>query len=150
MPISDINVGYIYLGIYVFKTKNINRIIFLVVQLTSLEKYTSKNKDILDYPYRNITLPSIPKHISVNCDNTTLAVVIEQNNCPVAIFFDVLSYYKENVQTLTSVRLSANPGTFVTEINWNPSIPTFFTACKSDGSLGIYELKGIKNIYIKK
>lgn len=123
------------------------KLFLLAIQLSSLENYSPKDKDILDYPHRSIELPSIPKHISVNCDSTVLAVVVEQDKCPVVIFHEVLSYYKQNVQTLMTLRLSANPGVFVTEINWNPAIPAFFTACKSDGSLGIYELKGILKIY---
>lgn len=116
---------------------------FLAIQLSSLGKYSPKDKDISDYQHRSITLPAVPRHVSVNCDSTILSVVIEQSNCPVAIFFDVLSFYKQNVQVLTTIRLSANPATVVIEVNWNPAMPAIFTACKSDGSLGIYELKGI-------
>lgn len=119
------------------------RFILLAIQLSSLENYSPKDKDILDYPYRDITLPSIPRHVSVNCDSTILAVVVEQDQCPVAIFYDVLSFFKQTVQTLNTLRLSTNPSTYVTEINWNPALPALFTACKSDGSLGIFELKGI-------
>lgn len=71
-----------------------------------------------------------------------MAIVIEKDKCPVAIFYDVLSFYKKQLQLLTTVRLSANPGIFVTEVNWNPAVSTFYTVCKSDGSIGIYELKG--------
>lgn len=108
-----------------------------------MENYSPKDKDISSYSHRSLTLPSVPKHISVNCDSTVLAVVVEQGNCPVVIFYDVLSFYKQNVHTITTVRLSANPGTLVTEVNWNPALPGYFTACKGDGSLGIYELKGM-------
>lgn len=117
----------------------------LVVQLSAVENYSPKDKAILDYPYRNITLPSTPQYVSVNCDHTVVAIVIEQDKCPVALFYDVLSFYKQQIQLLNSARLSSNPGTFVTEVNWNPALPTFFTVCKSDGSIGIYELKGDKS-----
>lgn len=40
------------------------------------------------------------------------------------------------------MRLSATPGINITEIGWNPTLPAIFTACKSDGSLGVYEMKG--------
>lgn len=44
-------------------------------------------------------------------------------------------------------RLSATPNVRVTSTEWNPEIADIFTACKSDGSLTLYEFKnGALNI----
>lgn len=114
---------------------------FKVIQLKAVENFTHKDKEITKYPRRNISLPSPPKHVCVNCDSTILAVVIQRDLCPVVIFYDVLSFYKNGISIIREVRLSATPGTYVTEVNWNPSLPGIFTACKSDGTLGNYDLK---------
>lgn len=124
----------------------INYFSFLVIRVGSLENFSPKDKEIVDYPRRNITLPSCPKHICVNCDSTILAVVVEKEKCSTTIFYNVLTFFKENISVIRELRLSANPQTYVSEINWNPSLPSIFTACKSDGSLGVYEIKG-RNSY---
>ncbi|KAG5897453.1 hypothetical protein JTB14_002714 [Gonioctena quinquepunctata] len=111
------------------------------IQLKCVENYTAKDKDVANYPRRNVALPSPAKHVSVNCDSTILAVVVEKDTCPTVIFYDVLSFYKQTPVIIREVRLSVNPGVRVSEVNWNPALPLIFTACKSDGTLGVYELK---------
>lgn len=37
--------------------------------------------------------------------------------------------------------MSATSGVSVLETCWNPAVPTCYTACKSDGSLGIYNIQ---------
>ncbi|KAJ8958878.1 hypothetical protein NQ318_019645 [Aromia moschata] len=112
-----------------------------VIQVKCVENYSPKDKDISEYPRRNVTLPSPAKHVCVNCDSTILAVVIEKDKCSTVIFYDVLSFLRQNVTVIKEARLSPTPGVYITETNWNPSLPPIFTACKSDGTLGIYEIK---------
>ncbi|XP_050302010.1 nuclear pore complex protein Nup214 isoform X2 [Anthonomus grandis grandis] len=115
---------------------------FQVIQTKILQNYSPKEKDVINYPRRTIQLSSPPKHLCVNCDSTVLAVIIEKDSCPVVIFYDVLSFLSQNVKVLQELRLSSTPNVFIREINWNPSLPMVFTACKSDNTLGVYELKG--------
>nr|XP_023012697.1 nuclear pore complex protein Nup214 [Leptinotarsa decemlineata] len=112
------------------------------IQLNCTESYSTKDKDINNYPRRNLILPSPPTHICVNCDSTILAVVVQKDVCLVVIFHDVLSFYKQTVSVIKELRLSSTPGVTVLEVNWNPALPSIFTACKSDGTFGVYELKG--------
>ncbi|CAH1186741.1 unnamed protein product [Phyllotreta striolata] len=119
-----------------------NLSVLKVIQLKCVENFTPKDKVISQFPRRNVPLPSPSKHVCVNCDNTLLAVVIEKDSCPIVLFYEVLSFYKKNINVINEVRLSSTPGVHVTEINWNPAVPNIFTASKSDGSLGNYELKG--------
>ncbi|CAG9813932.1 unnamed protein product [Phaedon cochleariae] len=113
-----------------------------VVLLKSVGTYSLKDKDISNYPRRTISLPSPAKHVCVNCDSTILAVVVETDKCPTVIFYDLLSFYKQNIVVIKEVRLSATPEVTVSEVAWNPALPPIFTACKSDGTLGVYEIKG--------
>ncbi|XP_066143152.1 nuclear pore complex protein Nup214 isoform X2 [Euwallacea fornicatus] len=115
---------------------------FQVIQTKTIFNYGPKDKDVTSYPRRPIQLPSSPKHLSVNCDSTILAVVVEKDQCPTVIFFDVLSFLSQSFKVINELRLSATPNIHVKEVNWNPSLPNIFTACKSDCTLGVYELKG--------
>ncbi|KAH1004570.1 hypothetical protein HUJ05_005365 [Dendroctonus ponderosae] len=119
---------------------------FLVIQSGAFQQCSQsaagKGTDSTDYPRQKVELPAAAQHISVNCDSTILAVVIEKDQCPTVIFYEVLSFLRKNLKVLKELRLSMTPGVFVREVNWNPSIPGVFTACKSDGSLGVYELNG--------
>ncbi|RZC32550.1 nuclear pore complex protein Nup214, partial [Asbolus verrucosus] len=118
-----------------------NRANFQVIQLKQIEEFTKSDGDRIDYSRRNVPLPSPPKFLSVNCEHAILCVVIERNSCPCAIFYDVKSFWQQNIAQLAELRLSATPGVHVLEINWNPALAAIFTACKSDGTLGIYEIK---------
>lgn len=42
---------------------------------------------------------------------------------------------------MREIRLSTTPGVNILETNWNPTISTIFTACKADGSLGLYNIQ---------
>lgn len=68
---------------------------FAVVQLDVIEKHEVRDGEITNYPRRVVPLPSKPKHLSINCDCTKLAVVVEQNNCPIALIYDVTSMLKQ-------------------------------------------------------
>ncbi|EFA04104.2 nuclear pore complex protein Nup214 [Tribolium castaneum] len=112
-----------------------------VIQLKSIEGCTLGSGDKSDYPRRNLAVPSAPTHLSVNCEHTVLAIVVEKNNCPCVLFYDVKSFWQKDIKQIGEIRLSATPSVFVTEVNWNPALGPVFTACKSDGTLGIYEIK---------
>lgn len=113
-----------------------------VIQCSTLEEYSSIRESVENYSRRYVDLPAVPLHLSVNCEHTILAVVIEKNGCPSVLFYNVASFVKQNVELLKEVRLSATPGVSVLEINWNPTVAMVFTACKSDNSLSVYEMNG--------
>ncbi|KAF5284867.1 hypothetical protein FQR65_LT13383 [Abscondita terminalis] len=114
---------------------------FKVIQISHIEALTQKENDESNYKCRTIHLPSRPTHLSVNCDGTKLAVVTEKNACTSAIIYDVSSFLKKDVIIVQEIRLSASPGVETVESTWNPTLPNVFTACKSDGTLGVYEFK---------
>jgi nuclear pore complex protein Nup214 len=111
------------------------------IQLKNIEEYTKTDGDKVDYPRRIFPLVSPPTHLSVNCEHTVLAIVVEKNNCSCALFYDVKSFWRHDIVQLGEVRLSPTPAVYVVDVNWNPTLASVFTACKSDGTLGIYEVK---------
>ncbi|KAL3283257.1 hypothetical protein HHI36_006405 [Cryptolaemus montrouzieri] len=111
-----------------------------VIRFTSIEEYAASDPTA-DYSRRDITIPSAPHYISVNCDQTKLAVIVEKENCLLVLFYDVQSFLKQNITLLNEVRLSTTPGLKILDAGWHPTIDTIFTECKADGTLGIYELK---------
>ncbi|KAK9879386.1 hypothetical protein WA026_006456 [Henosepilachna vigintioctopunctata] len=121
---------------------------FKVIRFASVESYSSPHP-VGNYSRREVTLPSNPQHISINCDHTILSVVIERDNCPVVILYDVKSFLSHNITILNEIRLSTTQGVKILAANWHPTVATIFTDCKTDGSLGVYELKG-KSVEIKK
>ncbi|XP_044751181.1 nuclear pore complex protein Nup214-like isoform X2 [Coccinella septempunctata] len=118
------------------------------IRFENIEEHSSTDATNI-YPRREINLSSQPHFISVNCDDTVLAVIVEKDNCLLGLFYDVLSFYKEEVVVLNEVRLTCTPGLEILQANWHPTINNIFTECKSDGTLGIYELKD-KSVDVKK
>lgn len=58
--------------------------------------------------------------------------------------FSILSFDFQALHVVQEIRLSPTPGVAIISVAWNPSISTMFTVCKSDGSLGLYDLKDSK------
>lgn len=69
--------------------------VFVVIQLKSIEKHSLKEGEISNYKRRTISLPSRPFHLSVNCDNTKLVVVVEKYGCVTAILYEVASFLQQ-------------------------------------------------------
>ncbi|XP_018325746.1 nuclear pore complex protein Nup214 isoform X2 [Agrilus planipennis] len=114
---------------------------FEVIQLKTIEGASLKDGENKNYERRTVFLPSHPHFLSVNCDNTKLAVVVKKDDCPVCLFYDVCSFVKNDILVVNEVRLSASPNVSITDVSWNPAIPGIFSACKNDGTLGVYEFK---------
>lgn len=106
-----------------------------------LKDIGNNQNDTSNYPRRDVAVASPPTHLSLNCDHTILAVVAEKSGCSWVVFYDVKSFWRRDISVISEVRLSATPGVQIVEAKWNPTIMQCFTACKSDGSLGIYEIK---------
>ncbi|XP_017772452.1 PREDICTED: nuclear pore complex protein DDB_G0274915-like [Nicrophorus vespilloides] len=113
---------------------------FQVIQQQDIVNNT--DKEFKNYPRRIVELPGVAQHLSVNCDCTKLSVVVERDGCATAIIYDVLSFLKQSIFIIKEIRLSPTPNVKVLQTDWNPAIPDIFTACKSDGSLAVYEFKG--------
>lgn len=62
--------------------------------MKDVEEYTLNKGELKDYRRRTIPLPSKVKHLALNCDETWLSIVIEKDNCPVALIYEVKSFYK--------------------------------------------------------
>ncbi|PNF32473.1 hypothetical protein B7P43_G04906 [Cryptotermes secundus] len=97
--------------------------------------------EIINYPRREISLPSQPSHLNVNCDQSHLVVAIKRDGCAHALIYSLPSFVAKDIVLVTEVRLSSKPDTSVLELTWNPGITNILAACLSDGSMVAYELK---------
>jgi hypothetical protein len=48
--------------------------------------------EVVNYPRREIPLPSQPSHLNVNCDQNYLVVAIKRNGCAHALIYSVPSF----------------------------------------------------------
>lgn len=48
--------------------------------------------EIINYPRREISLPSQPSHLNVNCDQSHLVVAIKRDGCAHALIYSVPSF----------------------------------------------------------
>lgn len=97
--------------------------------------------EIINYPRRELSLPSQPSYLNVNCDQSHLVVAIKRDGCDHALIYSVPSFVAKDIVLVTEVRLSTKPDTSVLELTWNPGITNILAACLSDGSMVAFELK---------
>lgn len=62
--------------------------------------------------------------------------MVQKDSCLVVLFYDVLSFYKEEIVVLNEIRLTNTPGVEILQASWHPTVGNIFTECKSDGTLG--------------
>lgn len=93
--------GLVFVGTLTNHMQGISRLNFvslnnfvIVIETQHIETYSAKIGEIDDYSRRIITLPSRPKHLSVNCDQSKLSVIVEKDNCAVAVIYEVASFYR--------------------------------------------------------
>jgi hypothetical protein len=48
--------------------------------------------EIINYPRRELSLPSQPSHLNVNCDQSHLVVAIKRDGCAHALIYSVPSF----------------------------------------------------------
>jgi hypothetical protein len=69
---------------------------FLVITSSSIIglEYTSGGTggEIINYPRREISLPSQPSHLNVSCDQNYLVVAIKRDGCAHALIYSVPSF----------------------------------------------------------
>lgn len=77
----------------------------------------------------------------MNADETTLCVAVELNGkTPHVYFFDIRSFAVrgETVKPFTQIPTRTSPGVFVTELCFNPVLPSMASAVFSDGSMALF------------
>ncbi|XP_077299621.1 nuclear pore complex protein Nup214 [Arctopsyche grandis] len=92
-------------------------------------------------PQRTIQLPSVPVHVSLNCDCELLSVVVYKESAPVVIVYNTKSLVTENVTVFKEIRLSATPNVQLCRLLWNPCQADSMAVCMSDGALSVFQCK---------
>lgn len=98
---------------------------------------TEENKTI---PLKVIPLPSQPFQLSINCDQSLLAVDTNVNGIPHIQIYYVPSFLSNNIQKFTEFRAS-QMNSRTTQILWNPVLSNMLSVCTENGGLTVYTLK---------
>ncbi|KAI5651908.1 hypothetical protein NE865_00245 [Phthorimaea operculella] len=92
-------------------------------------------KDLVDKEcepkHFSLKLQEKPTHIEVSCDHELLAVTGGQLLC----IYKVANFNNVNVSPALTIKLDANPATFVSALQWNPCIADNIAIAFFDGTL---------------
>ncbi|RLU23140.1 hypothetical protein DMN91_005418 [Ooceraea biroi] len=86
-----------------------------------------------------LPLPGAISKIAINCDYNYVAVAIAQK--PTILIYDAQSLARNNLNLLLEITSSNKHDSYVTDIRWNPTIPTMFCTVTSDCTIGSFQLK---------
>ncbi|XP_067867999.1 nuclear pore complex protein Nup214-like [Heterodontus francisci] len=105
----------------------------------------SINTIIEDAPFMSVNMKLPVHHIALNCDDFTLSVAMSSEEYGLVIaFFDVRTFVnKDKQQKRPFVYYKPETKCTVTDLKWNPTVPSILAVCQSDGSLTILEVTDI-------
>ncbi|XP_044125115.1 nuclear pore complex protein Nup214 isoform X1 [Bufo gargarizans] len=90
-------------------------------------------------------------HVALSSDNLTLSVCTSSADCGSSIaFYDIRTLVGESKQpkeAFTSQPLSREPGSFVTDLKWNPVVSNMVAVCLSDGSICVFQVTDAVLLY---
>ncbi|KAM4019001.1 nuclear pore complex protein Nup214 isoform 2-T2 [Anomaloglossus baeobatrachus] len=83
-------------------------------------------------------------HVALSSDSLTLSVCTSASDRGASVsFYDVRTLVGESRQpkeAFTSQPLSREPGSFVTDLKWNPVMSNMVAVCLSDGSISVFQV----------
>ncbi|XP_077140813.1 nuclear pore complex protein Nup214 isoform X2 [Ranitomeya variabilis] len=90
-------------------------------------------------------------HVALSSDNLTLSVCTGSSDRGSYVFFyDVRTLVGESRQpkeAFTCQLLSREPGSFVTDLKWNPVMPNMVAVSLSDGSISVFQVTETVNLF---
>ncbi|XP_040298019.1 nuclear pore complex protein Nup214 isoform X2 [Bufo bufo] len=90
-------------------------------------------------------------HVALSSDNLTLSVCTSSADCGSSVaFYDIRTLVGESKQpkeAFTSQPLSRDPGSFVTDLKWNPVVSNMVAVCLSDGSISVFQVTDAVLLY---
>ncbi|XP_040563987.1 uncharacterized protein Nup214 [Lepeophtheirus salmonis] len=89
-------------------------------------------------PLGRIPLPSRPKFVSLNADQTTLAVVLQHEQKAKIYLFDTRALENKDFKPFLEIPDWTPPGAAVCDLSWNPVVSSKFCAVYSNGSFALY------------
>ncbi|XP_076233490.1 nuclear pore complex protein Nup214 [Calliopsis andreniformis] len=86
-----------------------------------------------------IELSIVVSKLTISCDCSYLAVV---PHGPSVLIYDLQSFVTGNLQLLHEIRIpSSNIDTFVSDLQWNPTVPGMLCLIASDHTVGSFQIK---------
>ncbi len=110
--------------------------ICMLKNLTS-QTNTDENRTI---PLKVIPMSSQPYQLSINCDQSLLAVDVDINGIPHIQVYAVASFLTNNIHKLAEFRVS-QMNSRSSQILWNPVLSNMVSVCAENGGMTVYSLK---------
>ncbi|XP_073496808.1 nuclear pore complex protein Nup214 isoform X2 [Phyllobates terribilis] len=119
--------------------------------LVPLKPKENQNHIELVPPGIEVTTKHPVHHVALSSDNLTLSVCTSSSDRGSSVsFYDVRTLVGESRQpkeAFTSQPLSREPGSFVTDLKWNPVMPNMVAVCLSDGSISVFQVTDTVNLF---
>ncbi|GAB1869348.1 Nuclear pore complex protein Nup214 [Camponotus japonicus] len=86
-----------------------------------------------------LQLPSVVSKIAINCDYNYIAVAVALK--PTILIYDAHSLARNCLNLLLEITSSNKLDSYVTDIRWNPTVPTMLCTITSDCIIGSFQLR---------
>ncbi|KAJ8039135.1 hypothetical protein HOLleu_16758 [Holothuria leucospilota] len=131
--------GFTFVGtnaasIKIIKTDDLARI--------SEEMQETPGCTVEEYPHQILGIESRPVHISLNCDEQILSVVLRGDTSLQVHLYDVVDICRQvsSAKPFITTSLSKEPNVDLIDLQWNPTSGSLFSVCLSDGVLVLWYL----------
>ncbi|XP_053551762.1 nuclear pore complex protein Nup214 isoform X2 [Bombina bombina] len=125
-------------GLKIFHTKNV---------LVTNQAGENPNNIVGASPDIEVPLQLPVHHVALSADSLTLSLCMaSKDNGTFISFYDVRTLLNKSTpqkHAFAYHKLSRDSNSFVSDLKWNPGIPTLVAVCLSDGSISVLEVKDI-------
>ncbi|XP_036039739.1 nuclear pore complex protein Nup214 isoform X3 [Onychomys torridus] len=128
-------------GLYVFPTKSL---------LIQNKPGDDPNKIVETVQGLNVSLKFPVHYLALSCDNLTLsACMVSSEYGSIIAFFDVRTFSNEAKplkRPFTYHKLSKDVDGMVTDMKWNPTVPSMVAVCLADGSIAVLQVTEVVKV----